>query len=176
MDAYGLHETRFIQTTVATSAANADEVWIGPCPVGKIRTILSGLYYPSVNETQVCTWMVLSHGQYFPITVPVSVSLNPTLLPPITEGLEVKIYGGEYIGCRRSSHTAASTMFIAIRFIETDMPYYSYEEPQRKVVKQYLRHVSSFRSVGGVAGGGPLPGGGHSGGGEGGGGGEPQPY
>jgi len=180
MDAYELHEARFIQSLIVTSAANALFVQSPVVPKGKIWTVLSAFITTSATETQDY-WFAIKDalGYPYPVTKIEEFTVNSAIdryVGFLTEGMEIKIYPGERVAGYRDAATLNSNMSIFVRFIETDLPYYSYVEPQRKVVKQYLRHGSIYRGGGGGGGGGPLPGGGPSGGGEGGGGGEPQPY
>ena len=173
MDAYDLHEARFVQSRNVTSAANADSIILTAVPPGKVWTIIGSLYYPSVNETQYVSWSITSGGVAFPVTVPVNINLYPWAFPLVTEGMELKLYPGEYLLIQRGGHTLGSTMFAAIRYIESDLPFYAYEEPLKKVVKTSIKHGQVFRSTGGisqVSPGGGSPGesssGGSSGGGE----------
>lgn len=152
-EAYDLHEARLLQTRNISSAAGALSVAAGPVPAGKVWTIRAGSYNPSVTETKVVWWFIYNAlSMSFPISVPVSIALGTTIgFPLLTDGMEIKLYPGEYIEAGRESATAGSTMSIAISFIESDLPYYSYEEPQRKVVKSQVAHGSVYRSSGGIS-------------------------
>jgi len=180
MDAYELHDARFIQSLIVTSAANALFVQSPVVPKGKIWTVLSAFITTSATETQDY-WFAIKDalGYPYPVTKIEEFTVNSAIdryVGFLTEGMEIKIYPGERVAGLRDAATLGSNMSIFVRFIETDLPYYSYVEPQRKVVSQVLRHGSIYRGGGGGGGGGPLPGGGPSGGGEGGGGGGAEPY
>jgi hypothetical protein len=174
-EAYDLHDARFLMEAVANSAANAVYLAMPVVPEGKIWTVLSASYNPDVAETKICWFVIVSRGgNNHPVTQPVSILLNPATLPALTMGMELRLYPGERIQIFRDSATAGSAMYLRLRYIETDLPYYSYEEPLKKVVRVSQRHGAVYRSTGGIS-----PGGGGGGGGgvppEGGGGGEPQP-
>ena len=174
MDAYDLHEARFIQSRGAASAANGISVSVGPVPAGKVWTILAGAYHPSTAETKTAFWLIYNPvtGDEFPITQPVAIALAPLIpLPALTMGMEIKLLPGEFLFVRRDSATAGSTMDIHVRMIESDLPYYAYEEPQNRVVRKVQQHGQVYRSSGAIsqaASGGPGPSG-HGGGGGGGG-------
>ncbi len=153
MDAYELHEARFVQHFASTSAANAESISTPTCPDGKVQTILTAGYFPSVAENMVVQWQIYKPGVVLPLTPPYGwdyKALN-TNWPCVTEGMEVKLYPGESLMIVRDGHTAASTMTIRVRFIESDLPYYSYEEPQNKVVRSVQRHGSVYRSSGAIS-------------------------
>jgi len=178
-DGYELHDGRFLCEAVSQSAADAISLWTLPCPANKVWTILSASYYPSAAETRTVHWCVLSRaGLYYPISVPVAIALSMTILYPlVTEGMEIKLFPGESLNVRRDVATAGSSMTIRYRYIETDLPFYSYAEPLNKVVKSAQRHGSTFRATGGISPGGSGSGGGIIGGGHpsGGGGGGAEP-
>ncbi len=174
MDAYDLHEGRFLQSRGAASAANGVSVSVGPVPAGKVWTFLAGAYHPSATETKTAYWLIYNAitGEEFPVTQPVAIALGPLIpLPLVTMGMEIKLFPGEFLFVRRDSATAGSTMDIHTRLIETDLPYYAYEEPQNKVVRKVQQHGQVYRSSGAISqtgGGSPGPSG-HGGGGGGGG-------
>lgn len=132
MDAYDLHEARFVQIRSASSAAGGLSVGIGPVPEGKIWTILCAGYYPSVSETKVVWYALYTQTINFPVTVPQSWAATGEQYPALTEGMELKLYPGEYLYVYRASATAGSTMTLNVRFIESDMPLYEYVEPQER--------------------------------------------
>ena len=172
MDAYELHEGRFLQSRGAASAANAVSVSVGPVPAGKVWTFLAGSYHPSVAETKTAYWLIYNPvtGDEFPVTQPIAIALAALIpLPLVTMGMELKLYPGEFLFVRRDSATAGSTMDIHTRMIESDLPYYSYEEPQNKVVRKVQQHGQVYRSSGAISqvggGAGPSSHGGSSGGG-----------
>lgn len=74
------------------------------------------------------------------MTVPASIALDPStiVLGALTEGTELKLFPGERLGARRIAATAGSTMYILLRFIETDLAYYV-EEDQHKVLRSRQR-------------------------------------
>lgn len=171
---FELHEARQLQSKEATSSADALNNFIGPVPQGKFWTILYGRQHCSVSETRNVWWVIWSSiiGAY-PITNPVSKVVS-TVLPNAlcTEGMTVLLFQGEYIASYRDIATAGSTILTAIRYIESDLPYYSYVEPVRKLVtKRGSRIVqaltggagaaftpsSSHGSIGGGRDGGPEP-------------------
>lgn len=177
MDAYLFHDARFITELVSVSAANALTVALGPVPIGKTWTVLSGRYTPSAAETQQVWWGLYSpSGVLYPVTQVVSIALSSVIpFSLVTEGMELKLFPKEYLTINRAVATAGSTMSVFARVIETDLPYYSYEDPQKKVVYQLRRHGSVYRSSGGIS---QSGGGGGTGPGstQGGGGGGAEPY
>jgi len=179
MDAYDLHEARFIQYYWKDSAANDTSVTAGPVPAGKVWTIIGAGYIPSAAETKIVWWSVRTPAWVadgIAVSIPFSVALSATQMYPLLEqGMELKLYPGESIRVHRDSATAGSTMSIGVRYIESDLPYYAYKEPQRVPTEQKIQHIapSRYRAGGGAAfRGGGIVGGGH-GGSSGGGGSEP---
>jgi hypothetical protein len=170
MDGYEIHDGRFIQTRLQTSAADAVVVNSAAVPAGKVWTVLMGLYVPSVGETRTVFWsIVTSSGQVYPIRVPVSIALSATLpYPLLTEGLELKLWPGDIVRMTRDVATAGSSMTSSIRLIETDLPFYSYEDPQQKIIRKMVQRRSAPDVAGGRVGTSPPAGferGGRGGGG-----------
>jgi hypothetical protein len=176
MDAFELHDARLIQERSVDSAANALGAQFGPVPEGRIWTVFAASFHPSVTETQTVFFYIIGRSGYIhAITTPESVSLGLLVSwPALTMGMDIKLFPGEYIRCVRGAATAGSTCSLTLRFIENYLPYYSYEDPLKKVIVQPKKHGSIFRAIAGTGGGG-----GGGGGGRvppaGGGGGEPQP-
>jgi uncharacterized membrane protein YgcG len=169
-EAYEIHEGRLIQEVVVQSAANALSVFLPAVPVGIVRTMLQGSFYPSVAETRTVYFAIQSRtGSQFPITVPQTIALSTVILfPALTQGLEIKLWPGDLLCAFRDVATAGSTCLVRARFIDNDLPYYSYEDPLKKVIDQPQKHASIFRGGGGAAGGGGGGGGRPAGGGGGG--------
>lgn len=178
MDAFELHEARYVQELA--DAGNVGGLTVGngayATPNGKVRTVICAKLFPSVAETrQFWIGKVSRVGTLFAVTVPFSVALSATIcLPVLTEGTELKLYPGEYLQGQRDVATAGSTLGMVFQFIETDLPYYAYEEPLNKVVKTKQAHGSVYRRSGAIStGSGPGVGGGEGGRGGRAGGGEP---
>jgi hypothetical protein len=167
MDAYDLHEARLLQYGVATSGANGLAAASGAVPAGKVWTILAAFITVSVAETQAFWFSILKAGlDYFPITFPVSFAVDPAVnkaIPMLTEGLEIKLYPGEFLYGFRAAATAGSSMTMKFRYIESDLPYYQYIDPQKKVVASTLKHGSVFRATGAISQSGSLGGSGSAG-------------
>jgi uncharacterized membrane protein YgcG len=179
MDAYEIHEGRFIQQRTAASAVLGTTLNLGyPGPgAGKIWTVLAADYYPDISETAVISWQIVTRiGTSFTVKTPASLALNPLLnhYGLLEQGMELKLFPGEYLMVIRATAGAGSSMIGNVRFIETDLPYYSYEEPLKKIIAQSQKHSSVLRGGGGSSGGGRGSGGG-GGGPIGGGGGVPKP-
>ena len=174
MDAYEIHEARFLQVYIVASAANAVQLAMSPVvPRGKIWTVLAASVWPSVAETKQVSFAIYNGATAFGINIPQSLPLSSSIvLGMLAAGMEIKLFPGESLYAYRDSATTGSTMHSNLRFIETVLPYYSYEEPLKKVVKQSHRHGSVYLSTGSISPGGG--GGGHPP--AEGGGGEPQPY
>jgi len=175
-DGYEVHDGRFIQYKSATSGANGHFVTIGPVPANKIWTILSGIGYPSVDETQDYWFAIYKSGVgNFVVTKPAQHVFDVSEenhLPLLQEGMELKLFPGEYVMFSRDGNTVGSTITLFIRYLETDLPFYRYSEPLKPVVDTTKKHGSAFRGVGGGGGGstgGGIIGGGHPTGGGGGG-------
>jgi len=152
-DAYRIDEGRFIAESTITGNADAVTVNINPVvPVGKVWTILQASYNPSVSELKtVQLYIVRPNGLAFSICWPVAVTLTTTFKAPfITEGMELKLFPGEYLLARRDSATAGSTMTLSVRYIESDLPYFSYVDPLRPVVSVQRKHGLT-RSTGGAS-------------------------
>lgn len=172
-DAFELHEARFVQSTYSSGGLAATTVGTAQVPAGKVWTIRFASYYPDIAETKIIWFYVVARSTIlYAITRPVSIALSSTAQFPMLEnGMELKLYPGESLGVRRDSATAGSTMLIYFCYIESDLPYYAYEEPQNKTVQKYRQHGSAYRSSGALSTGSPGSGsqgpsgggGGHSG-------------
>lgn len=147
-DAYDIHEGRFIQERTYTSAANDLIVGSGTVPTGKVWTLLSASYYPSVSETQDVFFSVLSRASVdYPVTFPRNIALSTSIKEPLlTEGLEMKLFPGELLRGHRGAATAGSTITIEIRYIESDLPYYAYTEPQKSVTQKKVQRSQAIAS------------------------------
>jgi len=163
MDAYEIHDARNVQTLTNWSGADGLVVSIGPVPAGKVWTILAAYLSGSITETRTFWFAIVSRsGLNMPVTVPVSFLIAPLValyLPLVTEGMELRLLPGESLSAFRSVATAGSTIGIAAKFIETDLPYYSYVEPLKKIVNPIRKH-GSFNRAGGIVVGGTSDGGG----------------
>lgn len=183
MDAYELQETRFVQEFLNGSAANGLNISAGPVPKEKTWTVMAASAYPSVAETRTVFFaIVTAGGSIFPVTTPVSIALSPTILfPLVSEGMEIRLLPGDSLRFIRDVATAGSTIELRIRYVEADLPYFVYDEPQKKLVKMKQRRISVTPTA--ALGFSPTtfptysipPVGVPRGGGGGGGGGEPQP-
>lgn len=176
MDAYRINEARQVQEIGAQSVADALVVYTGQVPAGKVWTVLCALLSPTVAETQI-VWFAIGtvSGYKFPVTRPVSMALAPALeqvFPLVTEGMELKLFPGDRLFAFRAAATAGSAIRMTVRLVESDLPYYQYEEPLKPVLRKSFKHGSAFKGGGfGYGGGGGSTFGPESGGGGGGGGG-----
>jgi hypothetical protein len=170
MDAYELHDARYIQYAIRASAVGELALSFGPVPNNVIWTILSAIGSCNVSETQDYWYSVLKAGvSYFSVTEPHEFIINPAInrgVPLLREGMELKLFPSEFLTLHRDAATAGSNLTLHVRFLENDLPFYSYEEPLKKVVRASQRHGSAFRSSGMISIGGPS--GGRTGRGEGG--------
>jgi uncharacterized membrane protein YgcG len=161
-DAFELHDAHFISDRAITSGAGALTITGPTVPAKKVWTILGASYSPSVAETRTVCWFIVTRAAtYIAISFPTAILLPPGNWPLLTQGMELKLFPGEALYVNRDVATAGSTITLAIRYIETDLPFYSYEEPLKKVVKAAARHGSVYRSSGGISTGGGSGGGGH---------------
>ena len=145
MGRWNLCEVRLLQNRNATSAADAEAVSVGPVPAGKIWVVLEVGYIPSVAETQTIGFHKQNAGNSFGLLNPLSMALNPAYATCIEQGMELMMWPGERMIVVRGDHTAGSTMYLAINFVEIDLPLYTYEEPQ--VVKRQNRAISTLRQM-----------------------------
>lgn len=158
MDAYELHEGRFVQELHDQGAP--DGLTVGSAvyatPEGKVRTVLAARLFPDAAETrQVWIGKGTRSGKIFPLSIPYTVALSPSIFYPlVTEGMEIKLYPGEFLQGHRDAATAGSAMNMDFQFIESDLPFYAYDDPQNRVVKSVQKHGSVFRSTGGISTGG----------------------
>lgn len=154
-ETYDLCEARLIQWRSAQSAANALSVLSPAVPAGKVWTVLQAKGYSSVGggETQYVWFSVQRQGVGYPITRPVQQLVNVTtdmFFPCLTEGLELKLIGGDQLAFQRAAATVGSTIVIVLSYIETDLPLYVYVEPL-EVKRNFLARSSIARIVGGRA-------------------------
>ena len=178
MVAYEIYDGRFIQEEASGSAANATSCdALTATPANRVRTVIAARYHPSVAETRTVTWCKITRStRELPLTVPNTIALSTTIpLPLVTEGMEIKLWPGEYLRVLRDVATAGSTMALSFQFIETDIPFHEYVEPLKKVVQTMRKHGAVYKSIGGIRTGGVTgtPSAGHGGTGGGGGGAEP---
>jgi uncharacterized membrane protein YgcG len=174
LDAYEIKDGRHLSEVIGGAGVDGLVALVGPVPEGKTWTIFAGELFPSVNETRTVFFAIRARStNYFSISVPVAIALTLTRgYPLVTQGMELKLFPGESLYAFRDVATAGSNFYIRIRYIETDLPYFSYEEPLNKVVRTSQKHSSLLRGGGGGGGGGGIGGGGRP---EGGGRGGPQP-
>lgn len=169
-DAYEIHEGRYVQFAVSQSAANALVVLSTyGVPAGKIWTIIGAGYYPSVSETKTCAFGIYNDGRVYPVTLADSwayIGNTNLALAALREGMELKLYPGDYLFVARDSATAGSVMNLNFRYIESDLPPYRYTDPQSQVVRRVAGHSGNLRSSspgsvsrGGIDVGGEGPGG-----------------
>lgn len=152
MDFYETKDVRFKQERQTTSAAGALVVAVGPVPAGKVWTILEAKGTNNVGaggETQYVWFAINSRGSgnNYPVTRPVQQLIDNTVsqfFPLLTEGMELQLHEGDSLAFFRAAATAGSTINLNIRFIESDVPLYTYEEPQIKLRAGKL--LSSLRS------------------------------
>lgn len=145
---WNLGEARLVQFRTGGSAANADDVDFSgsPVPAGKCWIILAFSYAPSVAETQTISFSkVCANGTILGLLNPVSLALNPAKATFIEQGMEYLLLPGEYIRVLRGTHTAGSSMYVDMQFVEIDLPLYTYDEPQR--VKRQQMALSSIRQM-----------------------------
>lgn len=154
MGFWRLEEARLVQQRSNASAINAETLDIGypGVPAGKVWHVLACQYKPDVAETQVISFeKSTSAGIYMALLNPISLALNPALATFIEQGMEYLLLPGEWILVRRGNHTVGSLMTGYIQFVESDLPLYTYEEPQ--IVKRTQRAISTIRQrIGGGAG------------------------
>jgi hypothetical protein len=153
-DGYGLFEGRFIQLRTAISAANALNVALVAVPAGKIWTVLAAALYSSIAETQDYWWAVAdpTNNYNFTITFPLEGTTNTALaryFPLVTEGTELKIFPGEILKGYRDAAAVGATLAIAARIIETDLPFYDYQDQHEVARMNRFRRAIVPPTVGG---------------------------
>lgn len=142
-EAYQVHDGQYISQAEYTSAANGLTALVGPVPVGKVWTILSARCSSDIAETQAYWFCIRARtGTYYPVTLPADFECDPATLktyPLLREGMEIKLFPGESIVGARDAAAVGSTITTCIRYIETDMPLYRYEEPQKEKMRQSFK-------------------------------------
>jgi hypothetical protein len=148
-DAYEVHDAQFLQKELNTSAADALLIGGTICPPGRCRTIVAAIAKCSVAETQDYWFSRLYQSVYFAITTPASKTITPAVnrwAPMLLEGMEIKLYPGEYLMAQRAVATAGSTMSIEIMFIETDLQYFV-ELDKHKVLRRRAEAMQESNPV-----------------------------
>lgn len=150
-ESYELCDCRFLTEQLGGAGIDGLVTPIGPVPENKVWTVLSANCYPSVNETQIFWFAVRGRsGNYVAVSVPVSIALTVDRgLPMLTQGMEIKLFPGEYLSAFRAAATVGSNFYIRARYVISDLPYYAYEEPLKKVVRVSRKHAEVFYSGGG---------------------------
>lgn len=176
-DGYEIHDGRFLQFYTSTSSINAHMVANLVVPKNTVRTVLAATLRPNVDETQTVWFSILDPNLaiYFPVTLPqqfaFDISENQNF-PMLREGMELKLFPGERLNGHRQAHTVGSSMILDIRFIDADLRYYEYRDPQDRIIQKRQQRstniVSSAVSGGIVRGTVPTTGRGRTGGGGGG--------
>jgi hypothetical protein len=153
---YEVQELRLVQEGTAGSAPNAVSLDSNIVPENKLWTVLCGAYFPSAAETRTVQWAKVSKNgiRPFAISVPVAIALSTTIFFPIlAAGDEFVLLPGERLKVTRDIATAGSTMSLVFQFIESDLPLYTYIEPQEVLrqtkVRSHLFSTMSRSSVGG---------------------------
>lgn len=170
-DAYEVFEGRYINYVVITSAADALNAALPAVPRGVVRTILGAHLTASVSETRYFWFSVMDPGGNFlmPVSLPINQLITPAVnqhFPFLKEGMEIKLFPGEVFYGFRSAATAGSTMTLAVRYIDAQLPIYEQYEPQvrRAQIKRRSDGQKISSGGGGSTGGeggeaGPPPGG-----------------
>jgi uncharacterized membrane protein YgcG len=179
-DGYEISDGRFLQYYTSTSSLNSHLVAMTACPKNTVRTILAATLRADVDETTYLWFSILDPNLaiYSPITLPVQFATDVSenlFFPMLREGMEFKLFPGERLNGHRQAHTVGSSMIMDVRFIDSDLKYYEYKDPQSRLIQK--RQQRSSNVVSGAISGGIVRGGvpviGHGGSGGGGGGEEP---
>lgn len=157
-EAYQLEEVRLVQFKAYQSAANDDTLVTGIVPENRIWTITALAYSPSVAETRLISIEKRGRdGVYYAVQNPVQLALNPAVFG-MDYGISIHLFPNELLRIRRSDHTLGSVMNLNIQIIESDLPLYSYVEPQaalrEKKLGTFLKERMAAVSFGGRASGG----------------------
>lgn len=157
-DAYDVHDAQFLQWKLGTSAADALTVGLGAVPDGKVWTVLMAVLYSSIAETQDYWFSVYNSksGNHCVVRRRLEASVGTTAQlghPFLEEGLEMKLFPGDYLQAYRDVATAGSTLSLQMRFVETDLQYYV-ELDKHKVLRrrQNLMMESNPATRGGLIG------------------------
>lgn len=156
-------ELRFVEQQSVTSAANELYVQSGAVPSGKIWTVIAAHYYVSAGETRELHFgRVTRAGTFIAHTYFGSLAVTvDSRIPGVPATDPMILFPGERLQFQRVGFTAASTISLQWYFIQTDMPFMKYHEPQREIVTKkgvYLRGFGGARGGGrGEGGGGSAP-------------------
>lgn len=151
-DAYEIYEARYLGTNTVISAVNELQADSAAVPAGRVWTILSATAFTSVDDTQDF-WFTIHNPQLegFLVTLPTNFSMDVSAskyFPCQREGMELKLFPGEYLSAHRAGAAVGSTIGIQYRFIESPLPLYEEYEPQ-----DARRRISTnrvLRRVGGI--------------------------
>jgi len=151
-DAYDLYDGRYLQERTSSCGAGGLHVTIGPVPAGKVWTIFQAYLSTSVGETQNFWFSVVSRAMInYPVTLPQEFTTDPAVsksFPMLREGMELKLFPGEYLRAFRAAATA-DTIAISAKFSETDLPPYRYIEPMRQIPTRRQAHGQSLAPTSG---------------------------
>jgi len=152
-DAYDIYDGRFLQERQISSSAGGLYAQIGPVPAGKVWTIFQAYLNTSDGETQNFWFSVVSRAdRAYPVTLPQEFTTDPGVakfFPMLREGMELKLFPGEYLRARRAAATEGTTITISAKFSETDLPLYRYIEPQRQIPTRRQAHGQSLAPTSG---------------------------
>lgn len=154
-DAYEIHDAQFVQMNFNNSAANGLVVASDPAvPAGKVWNVLQAYCYSTIAETQDYWFAVYRHGHAFPVTSVESASTDTATdkyFPALREGMELKLFPGDTLRAYRDAAAVGSVFYIFLSFIETDLPFYEYIEPQEAKRLFKARSTVLKRMAGGAA-------------------------
>jgi hypothetical protein len=147
-------EVQFVQLATFSSVADALSAAFGPVPQKKLWTFQVMGYFPGVAETRIVWWNVVHPNgtTEIPVSVPQSIALSNTRgFPLLLAGDEFALLPGQWLQVRRDAATAGSQMFMLGQYIETDVPLFSYTEPQeaRRLKRRATGLIRSLPTIGG---------------------------
>lgn len=117
------------------SAADALMVNLSPVPDGKFWIVLNSCVFASVSETRTIWASVITKtANAYPILAPVSATINFSgrFYPVLEQGFELVMFPGDFLRAYRDAATAGSSIYLAARYVELDLPLYHYDDPQRR--------------------------------------------
>jgi uncharacterized membrane protein YgcG len=139
-----------------------------------VRTILHAHYYPDIAESRAVYFAKISRaGVMYNFRTLAAYNSALFQLDVLAQGMEVRLFPGEYIRFGRDVATAGSSMIFRAQYIDHILPFQKHLDPYAPALRksQWLASPASGGAFGGGGGGGGgEPGGGGEGGGEGGGG------
>lgn len=172
MDAYRPEELRFVAefSQASAVAGTSIDTTTFVVPSNTIRTILYASLSTDIGEARNGTFKIIGNGVVHAVRSWAWSTNNGSPIAILQEGNEIRLLPGDRLRLDRDVATAGSTMTLYVRYIDTIMPFQTFQDPYNPARRKsnYLPNPGGGGYSGPASGGtgpGTSPGSGGTGGG-----------